>query len=235
MAKVVLFSGAGISAESGISTFRDSGGLWDQYDISVICNYDSLDKHEALTIEFYDKRRKEIETKKPNKAHIEIAKLKAKYPQEIAIITQNVDNLFEKANAKEVIHLHGFLPDLRCRSCHKIFTVGYAPQKSFNGGICPKCGGELRPHIVFFGEQAPMYQVLSQELQDCEFFVVIGTSGSVVGVNHIAEAVSYSILNNLEPSSAINDRLFDRVIYNKASKAIDAIVQAVEAFLEKDS
>lgn len=110
MAKVLILSGAGISAESGISTFRDSGGLWEEYDVSIVCNYDSMQKHEDITIEFYDKRRAELESKAPNYAHKRVADLKKQYGKDIAVITQNVDNLFEKAGLKsdEVIHLHGF-------------------------------------------------------------------------------------------------------------------------------
>ncbi len=231
MAKVIIFSGAGISAESGISTFRDSGGLWEEYDVSVICNYDSLEKNEALTIEFYDKRRADIEHKKPNYAHKEVAKLKAKYPNDIAIITQNVDDMFEKAGINDTIHLHGFLPQLRCRGCSEIFNVGYKSQESDFNGKCPSCHSKLRPNIVFFGEQAPMYETLNREVRDCELFVVIGTSGSVVGVNTIAQFVPMSILNNLEPSSAIMDNLFKKVIYDKVSNAIDEIVKDIEMFL----
>ena len=231
MAKVIIFSGAGVSAESGISTFRDSGGLWDEYDVSVVCYYDSLKKNEAVTIEFYDKRRADIEYKEPNKAHIEIAKLKEKYPNDIAIITQNVDNMFEKAGIEDVIHLHGFLPELRCRGCSQIFNVGYKPQESCFNGKCPTCYSKLRPNIIFFGEPAPMYNRLNKEVEDCEFFVVIGTSGNVVGVNTIAQFVDNSILNNLEPSEAIMDNLFDKVIYDKASNAIDEIVDDIDRFL----
>ena len=232
MAKVIIFSGAGISSESGISTFRDSGGLWEEYDIEVVCYYDSLDNNEAITIEFYDKRRAELIDKEPNKAHIEVAKLKAKYPKDISIITQNVDNLFEKAGLDDVIHLHGFMTELRCRECDNVWDIGYAPSSSSYDGKCPSCGAKSRPNIVFFGEQAPQYEKLNQELQDCEYFVVIGTSGNVIGVNTIANAVENSILNNLEPSDAIEDELFKKVIYAKASDAIEEIVLDIEGYLE---
>ena len=231
MAKVIIFSGAGISAESGISTFRDSGGLWEEYDVEVVCYYDSLEKNEALTIDFYDKRRADIENKAPNKAHLEVAKLKQKYPQDIAIITQNVDNLFEKAGIEDTIHLHGFLPEVRCRECADVFDIGYTPQSSAFNGKCPSCGGKLRPNIVFFGEPAPMYKALNEELKNCEFFVVIGSSGNVIGVNTMARFIENSILNNLEPSEAIEDELFQKVIYDKASNAIDEIVEDIEKFL----
>lgn len=235
MSKVVILSGAGISAESGISTFRDTGGLWEEYEVSVVCNHDSLEKNEALTIEFYDKRRAELENKKPNYAHKVIAKLKQKYPNEIAVITQNVDDLFEKAGLKkdEVIHLHGFMTEIRCRDsfCNCIFEIGYKNQNDFKTTKCPKCNSKLRPNIVFFGEMAPMYEELNNQIENCEMIVVIGTSGNVIGVNTLATFIKYSILNNLEQSSAIDDKLFGKVIYNKATKAIDEIAKEIENFL----
>jgi NAD-dependent deacetylase len=236
MAKIVILSGAGISAESGISTFRDSGGLWDEYDVSVICNYDSMQKNEALTIEFYDKRRADLEDKEPNYAHDVIADLKDKYPDDIAVITQNVDNLFEKAGLKheEVIHLHGFMTEVRCQNyqCEKIFDIGYKSQYNAYNGYCPACGSKFRPNIVFFGEAAPMYEELNRHVQDCELFIVIGTSGNVVGVNTIAQYVDRSILNNYEPSDVIEDTLFSKVLYKKATDAIEEISDEVEALLE---
>lgn len=235
MSKVVILSGAGISAESGISTFRDSGGLWDNYDVSVICNYDSLEKHEAETIEFYDKRRLELKDKKPNKAHKVIAQLKKEYPNDIAVITQNIDDLFEKAGLSkdEVIHLHGFTTELRCRDfyCDTFIDIEYTKQNDYNNGICPTCGGKLRPNIVFFGEQAPMYEKLNEEFQDCDMFIVIGTSGNVVGVNSMASFTHISILNNLEPSPMIEEDLFTKVIYDKASNAIDIIANDIIEYL----
>lgn len=235
MAKVIILSGAGISAESGISTFRDSGGLWDQYDVSVICNYDSLEKNEALTLEFYDKRRLDIKDKEPNEAHKTIAQLKKQYPNDIVVLTQNVDDLFEKAGLEkdEIVHLHGFLPELRCRNieCEAVYEIGYEKQETFHKGICPNCGEKLRPNIVFFGEMAPMYERFNAEIADCEMLVVIGTSGNVIGVNTLATFVDHSILNNLEPSDAIDDTLFSKVIYDKASIAIDEIAREIEQLL----
>ena len=235
MAKVVILSGAGISAESGISTFRESDGLWENYDVKTICNYDSLDKHEYETIRFYDQRRSELENKQPNLAHKIIASLKKEFPQDIAVITQNIDDLFEKAGLdnNEIIHLHGFLKNLRCRnfSCNYTYNIGYKEQAQSDIQICPRCGDKLRPDIVFFGEQAPMYEELNIHLQDCEFFVVIGTSGNVIGVNTIANFVEHSILNNLEPSPAIEDSLFTKVIYDKATNAINEIENDIVEFL----
>ncbi len=234
MAKIVILSGAGLSAESGISTFRDSGGLWEEYDVSVVCNHDSLDINKDITIEFYNKRRSELEDKEANHAHKVIAQLKSEYPNDIAVITQNVDNLFEKAQMKsdEVIHLHGFMPEIRCRECEKVYDIGYKKLQDFNDGQCLECSADLRPNIVFFGESAPMYERLNAEISNCELFIVIGTSGEVVGVNSIAQYVTRSILNNLEPSRAIEDSLFSKVLYMKATEAIDEIAKEIDDFLE---
>jgi NAD-dependent deacetylase len=233
MAKVIVLSGAGISAESGISTFRESDGLWENHDVKVICNWDSMDKNESITIDFYDGLRDGLATKEPNRAHKVLVELKKKHPDDIAIITQNIDDLFEKAGLEsdEIIHLHGFLPELRCRDCGEIYNVSYTYTHDFNNGYCMECDGKLRPNIVFFGEMAPKYEDLNREIRDCEMLVVIGTSGNVIEVNSIAELMDISILNNLEPSMAINESSFTKVIYDKASVAIDEIADEIEDYL----
>jgi len=232
MAKVIIFSGAGISAESGISTFRDSGGLWENYKIEEICSAGCLDWNYDATIEFYDKRREDIKDKEPNRAHIEIAKLKKKFPKDIAVITQNVDDMFEKAACEDLLHLHGFLREVRCESCGFLDDIGYAKLSDVYDA-CPRCSANLRPNVVFFGEAAPKYGDLYRELDDCEMLVVIGTSGNVINTDMFLNSqIRYSILNNLEPSEAINDALYSKVLYKRATEAIDEIVGDVEEFLE---
>ncbi len=239
MARVLILSGAGISAESGINTFRDSGGLWDEYNVKDICNYDSLEKNEALTIEFYDKRRAELIDKKPNHAHKIVAKLKQKYKEDIAVITQNVDNLFEKSGLQsdEVVHLHGFMTEVRCQNpqCNLTFDIGYKKQEEAFNGKCPTCSAKLRPNIVFFGEAAPLYDRLYKELENCELFVIIGTSGNVINTDSLVGYVEQSILNNLEPSEAIFDKLYSKVIYQPATKAIDEIATDINELLSSKS
>ena len=231
MAKIVIFSGAGISAESGIPTFRDVGGIWDNYKIEEVCVAGCLDTNREKTIEFYDKRRFELENVKPNKAHLEIAKLKQKYPNEIAVITQNVDDLFEKAGITDVIHIHGFLKEIRCEKCEFVEDIGYKKTKDiYPNEKCPKCDNLLRPNVVFFEESAPLYIKAYQELDDCEMIVVIGTSGGVVNTDVLIQN-RYSILNNLKKSIYINDELYDDVIYKPATEAIDEIVMKIERFL----
>ncbi|MDD2448471.1 MAG: NAD-dependent deacetylase [Sulfurimonas sp.] len=235
MAKVVILSGAGISAESGISTFRDSDGLWEHYDIKDICTAGCLETNRAMTVEFYDKRRLDLADKEPNKAHRVIAELKAKYKDEIAIITQNVDDLFEKAGIvhEDVVHLHGYLTKVECEKCGLVYDIGYKNTQDSYNGKCPTCGSEkIRPFIVMFGEAAPMYAKLNHEINDCELLVIIGTSGNVISVDILSSYVDKTILNNLEPSFAINDELYTQVLYKKATEAIDEIASDIEIFLE---
>ncbi len=234
MSKVLILSGAGISAESGISTFRDSDGLWENHRIEDVCTAGCLDTNEEGTKNFYDARREDIKDKIPNYAHQLIVELKQKYPQEIAVLTQNVDDLFEKAGMKndEIVHLHGFLKELICRDCDEIFDIGYEAQDSF-ALSCESCGSKLRPNIVFFGEAAPKYQILTEQLNECELIVIIGTSGNVLDVTYFAQLTDKSILNNLEKSSAIDDSYFTKVYYAKATDAIAEIAEYIEDFLEE--
>jgi len=232
MSKVLILSGAGLSAESGISTFRDSDGLWEKHRIEDVCSAGCLDTNYEATKNFYDARRADIKDKSANHAHKVIVELKQKHPDDISVLTQNVDDLFEKAGIKndEIVHLHGFLKELRCRDCDEVFDISYEPQDSF-ASACPECQGRLRPNIVFFGEAAPKYEILTQELNRCQLLVVIGTSGNVLDVTYFAQLTDKSILNNLEPSSAIDDSYFSKVYYSKATQAIDKILQDIEDFL----
>lgn len=233
MAKVVIFSGAGISAESGLSTFRDADGLWEKYRIEEICQAGCLSWNRENTLAFYDARREQLRSVTPNTAHYALAKLQERYPNDIAIITQNVDDLFERAGCIDVLHLHGFLPRLRCEKCGQTELIGYTKQDRTL--TCKKCNGSFRPDIVFFGEAAPMYEHLYEAMEECEFLVIIGSSGNVVAMDHFALHIKFSILNNLERSDAINERVYSKVLYKKATEAVDEIVGDVERFLFKNS
>jgi len=227
MSKIVIFSGAGVSAESGISTFRDSDGLWEQYDIKDICTVGCLDTNREETLDFYNQRREDIKDKKPNIAHEIIAKLKNKYSDKVAVITQNVDDMFEKAGCKDVLHLHGYLREIKCTKCDFIKDIAYENQ---NEELCPTCKSKLRPNIVFFGEPAPMYELLYKELEDCEVFVCIGTSGAVINVDMLSQWGEYKILNNLEESNLINAEYFDEVYYENATTALPKIELSLQKF-----
>ncbi len=231
--KVVIFTGAGLSASSGISTFRDSDGLWEKHDINEICSAGCLEWNYEATIDFYNQRRLDIKDKKPNPAHKMIANLKNKYPTKIEVITQNVDDLLERAECKEVLHLHGFLKELRCMRCEEISNIEYKIQ-DVNNSIC-HCGGKLRPNIVFFGEAAPKYEDLYRILDDnCGLLVVIGTSGNVIDVSYLTQYADFTILNNLEKSEAIIEGCFNKIYYEDAATACCKIEEDIETFIKEN-
>lgn len=230
MKKVIIFSGAGLSASSGISTFRDSDGLWENYDINKICSAGCLDWNYDETIHFYNLRRNDIQDKLPNNAHKTISNLKSKYPNNIEVITQNVDDLLERAGCDDVIHLHGFLPEIRCMRCDNIVDIKYTKQDASNS-TCNICGTKMRPNVVFFGEAAPMYDVLYEKLSNCDMLVVIGTSGNVIDVNFLSQFAHITILNNLEASDMINEANFNKIYYEDAISAIEKIKDDIEEYL----
>ncbi|MEA1914920.1 MAG: Sir2 family NAD-dependent protein deacetylase [Campylobacterota bacterium] len=230
MNKIIILSGAGLSAQSGISTFRDADGLWENYDINRICMAGCLDWNYDETIHFYNLRRTDISDKTPNHAHEVIAQLKTQYPNQIEVITQNVDDLLEKAQCPDVLHLHGFLPELRCMQCDTIVNVEYDTQDDSH--YCQNCGGKLRPNIVFFGEAAPKYQDMHNILNQCGLFITIGTSGNVINVSQLTQYADFSILNNLESSEAIVEEVFDKIYYENATTAIDKIKKDIEKYIE---
>ena len=229
MKKVYILSGAGLSAESGIRTFRDSDGLWEEYKIEEVCSTQGwLDDRQKVS-DFYDARRADLESKKPNYAHIALAQLKEKYSQNIVMLTQNVDNMLEKAGCKEVLHLHGTLTDLRCEECNEIFNIGYSPQESKK---CPSChSDDVRHNVVMFGESAPMYIHVNKLYAEADMVVVIGTAGQVINTAYIAQTVPNSVLLNLDEEPSI-DQYFKTCIYDKATKGIDEVVDMIEDFLE---
>lgn len=228
MKKVLILSGAGISAESGIRTFRDADGLWEEYDVMEVCSVEGYERNPKLVADFYDARRRDLRDKLPNAAHEMVARLKAKYPHQIDVLTQNVDDLFERSGCDEVIHLHGTLTELRCEECGRVYTIRYESQE---GSICPGCEGDrIRHNVVMFGEEAPMYAQLQLSIDECDMLVVIGTSGQVINTAWIAQWFDHSILNNLDPDESI-DPFFKTVYHEKATIAAPKIEADIENFL----
>ena len=226
--KVYIVSGAGLSAESGIKTFRDSDGLWENYSIAEVCSTAGWAKDRQKVTKFYDDRRADLKSKEPNYAHIRLAELKKKYPKNIFMLTQNVDNMLEKAGCDEVVHLHGTLTDLRCERCKYVFPIGYKPQ---NGATCPKCNSSVvRHNVVMFGEPAPAYEHLRKLYNEAEMIVVIGTSGHVIDTAYMAQLVDNSVLNNLHVD-VNHDQYFNVQLHKPATEAIDEIFELVEEFL----
>ncbi|SMC56808.1 SIR2 family NAD-dependent protein deacylase [Moheibacter sediminis] len=171
MKKIVVLTGAGISAESGISTFRDANGLWENHDIMEVASLEGWRKNPELVLNFYNQRRKQLKEVKPNSAHYFLKDLEKKY--KVVIITQNVDNLHEMAGSSNVLHLHGEL--LRARSVeNENLAVDWT--EDIHLGDLAEDGAQLRPHIVWFGEMVPMMERAIDEVSDADIMLVIGTS-----------------------------------------------------------
>jgi NAD-dependent deacetylase len=180
---IVVLTGAGISAESGIKTFRDSGGLWEKYDIMTVASIEGWDQNPDLVQEFYNQRRVELEKAEPNDAHKILAKLEEKY--NVDIITQNVDNLHERGGSSSIIHLHGELTKARSSANPSlIYEIGYrAIEKGEKAGD----GSVLRPHIVWFGESVPMIDPATEKVHNSDILIIIGTSMNVYPAARLIE------------------------------------------------
>jgi NAD-dependent deacetylase len=175
MKKIVVFTGAGVSADSGIATFRDSDGLWAQYRIEDVCTPEALQRNRALVVEFYNKRRRELFERKPNAGHYAIAELEKHF--DVEVITQNVDNLHEQAGSSSVLHLHGELMKLRSSRNPELIVPIEGWEQPLDA-TAPD-GSLLRPHIVFFGESVPMIEPATALVEKADLLIVVGTSLAV--------------------------------------------------------
>jgi len=177
--KIAVLTGAGVSAESGISTFRDNGGLWDKYDPQVVASIDGWRADKKMLLDFYNMQRLQLKDARPNAAHLAIAALEKDY--DVTVITQNVDNLHERAGSTRIIHLHGELTKVRPEygeydrtfSEKEVFDIGYT--EIHLGDKAPN-GSQLRPHIVWFGESVPMIEKAIEAVQEADILLIVGTS-----------------------------------------------------------
>jgi NAD-dependent deacetylase len=175
MKKIVVLTGAGMSAESGIRTFRDSNGLWEEHRIEDVATFDAWQRNPDLVLDFYNQRRKQLYEVNPNAGHLALVKLEKIY--DVQIITQNVDDLHERAGSAKVLHLHGELKKVRSTKDDSLVYIldGWELKK---GDLCEK-GSQLRPHIVWFGEAVPMIEPAIKLSSEADIFIVIGTSLNV--------------------------------------------------------
>ena len=176
--QIVILTGAGISAESGLPTFRDANGLWENHRVEEVATPEAFAHHPALVHRFYNLRRAALKTVSPNAAHGALAQLQHAYPEHVTLVTQNVDDLHERAGSSKVIHMHGELLQIRCERCKDVRRW----EDELSSGLpCSSCGeaGALRPDIVWFGEMPYFMNEISERLAQCDLFVAIGTSGLV--------------------------------------------------------
>ncbi|CAN5432521.1 NAD-dependent protein deacylase [soil metagenome] len=200
---IVILTGAGISAESGIATFRGPGGLWEGHRVEDVCTPEALAADPDLVHRFYDLRRAALVTVAPNPAHDALARLDAAWPGELLIVTQNVDDLHERAGATRLLHMHGALLSGLCASCgaQRAWSGDMPP-----GSVCPACAAPaLRPDIVFFGEMPYRMERIERALASADLFVSIGTSGAVYPAAGFVQTARYhgaaTLELNLEPSA----------------------------------
>ncbi len=227
MKKLVVFTGAGISAESGLKTFRDSGGLWEEHRIEDVATFQAWEKNQALVLDFYNKRRKQVLEAKPNAAHRALVKLENKY--EVRIITQNVDDLHERAGSSNVLHLHGEI--LKSRSTlDQALTYAIKGWELKQGEKCER-GSQLRPHIVWFGEQVPNMDLAYMLAAKADLFLIIGTSLNVYPAAGLVEYAPSAIPKYLIDPNPISNNLLLENMKHISEKAVQGVVKLVEGLL----
>lgn len=228
---IVILTGAGISAESGIATFRSEDGLWAKHKIEDVCTPEAFVRNPALVQQFYNDRRRELANVEPNAAHFALVKLAQNWSGRFTLVTQNIDDLHERAGSTHVLHMHGELKKGICTSCEQVsIWIGDMGAQS----PCPHCGkaGHMRPWIVWFGEMPYEMETIYSALDQCDLFISIGTSGNVYPaagfVAHVrsrgrAEAIEL----NLEPSLGASK--FHDGRYGPATKIVPAYVEELLA------
>ncbi|MCT7904330.1 NAD-dependent deacetylase [Candidatus Ornithobacterium hominis] len=221
--KIVVLTGAGISQESGLKTFRDSGGLWEDYDISQIATPEAFEENPKLVLKFYNLRKKQLKDVEPNAAHHFLKTLEDDF--EVIIITQNVDDLHERAGSKNIIHLHGELKKAR-----SVFNdeIAFEYEKDIQWGDLHSDGGQLRPHIVWFGEAVPQMQKAIEEAQKADILLIIGTSLQVYPAAGLVHEVATNVPVYLIDPSPIEFPSFNRKIHHIQKKAIAGIEELNE-------
>lgn len=186
---IVVLTGAGMSAESGLSTFRDNGGLWEQHSVYDVATPEAFARNQELVLRFYNERRRQLASAQPNEAHRLLAKLEQHY--RVTIITQNVDNLHERGGSSDVIHLHGELTKARSsRHPELVYDIGF---RDINPGDTCERGAQLRPHIVWFGEQVPMIEAAAEIVPTADHLLIVGTSLQVYPAAGLVDLVDFDV------------------------------------------
>jgi len=230
--RIVILTGAGISAESGIQTFRAADGLWHCHRIEDVASPEGFAKDPGLVHQFYNDRRGQLlsEEIKENAAHVALAELEVKFAGELLVVTQNIDDLHERAGSRQLIHMHGELLKMRCQNCEHIAPI---EKDLTTDSVCQRCNSsaQLRPHIVWFGEMPMEMPRIEKALLECDAFVSIGTSGNVYPAAGFVQLASTAGANTLElnlEASATNS-LFDQSRFGPASQLVPEWVDEILA------
>lgn len=233
---IVILTGAGISAESGLSTFRDNGGLWCEHRIEDVATPEAFKRNPELVHDFYNIRRMQLAAAQPNAAHHALSQLAEQWEGRFLLITQNVDDLHEKADMQtsvsaryQLLHMHGELLKARCESCGIVYRLADSLDKS---KPCPNCNvsGGLRPHIVWFGEMPIGMDTIYHHLNQCDLFISIGTSGNVYPAAGFIQEVrgrgkAHTVELNMERSAGHS--LFQERIYGPATEIVPSYVKRI--------
>ena len=223
---ILILTGAGVSAESGLATFRAADGLWEGHRVEDVATPEAFRRNPGLVHQFYDARRARLGEVEPNAAHRALARLDAAWPGELLLVTQNVDDLHERAGSRRLVHMHGELLRGWCVECQERFAWRGAMGEAAR---CPACGmvGSVRPDIVWFGEMPYAMDRIEESLQRCDLFVSIGTSGAVYPAAGFVQTARYrgaqTLEMNLEPS--LGSYLFDESRTGPASDLVPAWVE----------
>jgi NAD-dependent deacetylase len=223
MKKLVVLTGAGMSSESGIKTFRDSGGLWEEYEVTEVATPMAWGKNRELVLRFYNERRRQLAGCRPNEGHIGLSQLEKYF--DVQIITQNIDDLHERAGSTKILHLHGELTKARSTADHSlVYDIGY---KDIDPGDNCEKGSQLRPHIVWFGEDVPMMNKAVYLAGKADIFVVIGSSLNVYPaaglINHAPIAASLWLIDPKDVVVPVNRKI--EIIRETASKGITILTK----------
>jgi len=225
MKKLVVLSGAGMSQESGLKTFRDMGGLWEQYNVTEVATPEAWQRDPELVLRFYNERRKQLLLAEPNAGHKAIALLEKQF--EVKIVTQNVDNLHERAGSSSVLHLHGEL--MKARSTTNPSLIYELESKDLNMGDKCEKGSQLRPHIVWFGEEVPEISNAIKIVKEADILVIVGTSMAVYPaaglVNYVKSKIPIFVIDPNKPDVHQNNVTF---IEEKAEVGIEILKQKLK-------
>ena len=220
MKKIVVLTGAGVSAESGINTFRDSNGLWEGHDVMAVASPEGWRRNQKLVLDFYNKRRRQLKDVHPNKAHLALKDLEEKY--DVSIITQNVDDLHERAGSTDVIHLHGELKKVRSTFDEDLVLDW---EDDLNEGDFCEHNHQLRPHVVWFGEAVPMMEKAMQITSQADTLIIVGTSLQVYPAAGLIDfAPKGTPVYFIDPKPAVSEKQNLKVFAEKASEGVPRLV-----------